>query len=153
MLVTLAVIAVLAGAAIVGLRFDRSEQQLDDSLYRFQQFYRAARDQALLSGKPLRLVYKGKTLTIQQRQQYDATGSNQPGAWQALISDSIPTTFTVSDHQSLKLIPAEPVYLLPSGQTTPFRLQITTVGKPAAKQQAQQRRLSGDAMGRLVPGQ
>lgn len=132
----LAVMAVLIGVAITTLRFDRSEQRIADELYRFTQFYRGARDQALLSGTPMRLSSDQQRLILQQRQY---------GEWQNTDSD-----LQLSETLKWQFSPTPPIYLFPSGQSTPFRVQVFLLNEQTQRHDKLTRLISGDAVGRLT---
>lgn len=125
---------ILTGIAVATIRFDRNAQHLDDSLHQFTQLYRGARDQALLSGTSLRIHVSNNSLQLQQRQY---------GQWQ-----NTDKPLPLPEELRWQFHPAPPIYLFPSGQSTPFRVQIflpEDVHKPA-------RVVHGDAMGRLSVG-
>lgn len=133
-LLALAVMAVLTGVAVINLRFDRHEQNLDDNVYQFRQFYRGARDQALLSGLPLRLNTKNKQLIVQQRQH---------GNWQLIDTEK---TLNMQTAGNWRFTPELPIYLFPDGQSTPFRLHFFLPDAPTQSARV----VTGDAMGRLT---
>lgn len=125
--------AVLTGIAVATLRFDRSEQQIDDNLHSLTQFYRGARDQALLTGTAMRLTVNKNTLQLQQQQR---------GQWH-----NTDEHLTLSEPLKWAFTPAPPIYLYPSGQSTPFRVQLFLANTTTPARQ-----LSGDAMGRITVG-
>lgn len=131
-LVVVAIIGVLTGVAVSMMKFDRYEQTLRDKVYAFQQFYQAVQDEALLTGKPLRLRLEDSRLRLEKRQ-----GSQ----WQSLAIHG-KQDFAFEAPFNIVLSPQAPLLFLPTGQSQSFQLQVTI--------DAYQQRVDGDAMGNLT---
>lgn len=136
-IVALAIVAALTGVGLVALRFDSGEQLVDEQVQRFSAFYRGVQDEALLGGKPLRWsFYGGKEswqLLLEKRQN---------GNWQPFRLDEQDGKVLGDAQISFKLQPQTPVYLFPSGQSSPFQLSV--------QHGDNRRRINGDSLGRLT---
>lgn len=129
-IVVLMMIGILTGIAVATLKFDRGEQQLSDTADAFIQYYYAAQDEALLSGKPIQLTLHQQKWQLSQRQQ---------GSWENTNLDQPPPT--LPENTTLQITPKKPLFLLSSGQATPFTLTL--------QHQAFQKIIRGDSLGRL----
>lgn len=131
-LVVVAIIGVLTGIALSMMKFDRYEQTLRDKTDDFQQFYQAVQDEALLTGKALRLRFEKTQFVLERRQN---------GQWQAFAIDD-KNSVQFAQPFNVGLTPKTPLIFLPSGQSKPFQLDVEI--------DAYQQRIAGDAMGKLT---
>ncbi len=136
-IVVMTIIAVLTGVGVMMLRFDRGEQTLDDAVLQFTAFYRAAQDEALLGGSPLRW-------SLQEKQQVPAVElqKRQNGQWQPFQLDNRLIVALSKQSVTAAVYPRHAVYVFPSGQSSPFRLHLQ-LGE-------RQRDIHGDSLGRLT---
>lgn len=115
-IVVVALIGILSGLALTRLTTDGQEQHLQQQLLAFKQLYQAARDEALLTGKPLRLRIVARQVLAEKRQALQ---------WQQLSLNQ-QNGLTFSTHFNLEHLPNTPITLLPTGQSSPFQLILTT---------------------------
>lgn len=114
-LVVLMMVGVLMGIAVTTLTFDRTEQRLITHSDAFVQLYRAAQDEALLSGQPLRIKLMPQGWQLEKRVSYQ---------W---------TAFSLTENAMLhlpeglvaELSPNKPMMIMPSGQSSPFTLKLS----------------------------
>ncbi len=138
MIVALAIISVLTGVAVATLRFDRKEHRLDDLSEAIVQHYRAARDEALLSGSLRRLRLERSQLAVEKRAGIGALDYVADEAMEKMPLDS--------GAVSIELAPPSPIYCYPNGQTSPFQMLLSLPGEDGKIT----RRIVGDAMGRIT---
>lgn len=131
-IVVVVLVGILSGLALTRLTTDSQTQHLQRHLTAFKQFYHAAKDEALLTGKPLRLRFIARQVVAEKRQALQ---------WQQL-SLNRQEALTFRGDFNLEYLPNTPIMLLPTGQSSPFQLILAT--------RTEKYMLRGDAIGRLT---
>lgn len=136
--VVLGIIAILTGVAMTTFRFDRGEHYLDDHVQQIVQLYRGVRDEAILSGNIRRLTLEESNKLVAQKRL-------APDNFTYTKDDVLSPIVLNHNSASMHIKPKEPIFFFPSGQTTPFQLNVEFKDN----NNRLVRRISGDAMGRI----